>query len=200
MLKFRKVAVTGTIASGKTTVCQLFKELGAYVVSADEIVHQLLSPDTDIGKKVITLLGKDVVINGRFSRKAIANKVFCDERLLLALEELLHPEVQKEIEVKYRENFQKYSLFVAEVPLLFESDLQDFYDTTIAVTADEERCKRRFIETTSYDEAEFMRRVERLVALEQKAKMADLTIENNGSLEELRASVKKVYTILVQES
>ena len=200
MLKSRKVAVTGTIASGKTTVCQLFKELGAYVVSADEIVHQLLSPDTDIGQKVIALLGKDIVINGKFSREAIAKKVFFDERLLLSLEELLHPEVQKEIEVHYQENFQKYSLFIAEVPLLFESDLQGFYDKTIAVTADEKICKKRFIETTPYDETEFVRRTERMIAFEQKAKMADLTIENNGSLEELRASVEKVYTVLVQES
>ncbi len=200
MLNSRKVAVTGTIASGKTTVCQFFRELGAYVVSADKIVHQLLSPDTDIGQKVIALLGEDIVVNGRFSREAIAKKVFCDEHLLLSLEELLHPEVQKEIEVHYQENFQKYSLFIAEVPLLFESDLQGFYDKTIAVTADEKICKKRFKESTPYDEAEFVRRTKRMIAFEQKAKMADLTIENNGSLEELRASVEKVYTVLVQES
>ena len=61
MLKLKKIAVTGGLAAGKTTVCQLFKELGAYVVSADEIVHQLLSPDTAVGQQVVSLLGSDIV-------------------------------------------------------------------------------------------------------------------------------------------
>ena len=61
MLKLKKIAVTGGLAAGKTTVCQIFKELGAYVVSADEIVHQLLSPDTAVGQQVVSLLGSDIV-------------------------------------------------------------------------------------------------------------------------------------------
>ena len=98
MLKSKKIAITGNLASGKSTVCQFFKEQGAYVVSSDEIVHQLLSPETNIGKKVIALLGKDIVVEDRLNREAIAKIVFRDRQLLLRLEELLHPEVQKEIE------------------------------------------------------------------------------------------------------
>ena len=80
MLKLKKIAVTGGLAAGKTTVCQLFKELGAYVVSADEIVHQMLSPDTVVGQQVVSLLGSDIVSGLGIDRKKIAAKVFYPPR------------------------------------------------------------------------------------------------------------------------
>ena len=57
MLKLKKVAVTGGLSCGKSSVCRIFKELGAYVVSADKIVHQLLSPDANLGQKIVQLIG-----------------------------------------------------------------------------------------------------------------------------------------------
>ena len=85
MLKIKKVAVTGGLAAGKTTVCQLFKELGACVVSADEIVHQLLSPGTAVGQQVVSLLGSDIISDQGLDRKKIAAKVFSQPDLLLSL-------------------------------------------------------------------------------------------------------------------
>ena len=88
-ITLRKIAVTGGIASGKSTVCHLFEKLGAYTVSADAIVHQLLDPTQSLGKKVIVLLGPDVVIEGQLSRERIAQKVFCNPCLLKKLEKLI---------------------------------------------------------------------------------------------------------------
>src|SRR5580700_5876146 len=98
MLKTKKIAVTGGLAAGKTTVCQIFKELGAYVVSADEIVHQLLSPGTTVGQQVIKLLGSDIISGQELDRKKIAAKVFFQRDLLHLLEEIIHPAVFDEIE------------------------------------------------------------------------------------------------------
>lgn len=196
MLKLRKIAVTGNIASGKTTVCMLFKELGAYTLSADEIVHQLLSPETDLGQKIISLLGADVIVKGELCREEIAKKVFLDKRLLYRLEELLHPEVQKKIETRYQEIASlesQYCLFIVEMPLLFESKQESFYDTTIAVIADEKIRKKRFLQKGRYSKEEFHHREDRLLTQDEKAKRADFLLENNATKEALKEAVTKLF-------
>jgi dephospho-CoA kinase len=93
-METRKIAVTGTLSSGKSTVCQLLKEFGAYVVSADEIVHRLLRVETEIGQKVIDLLGEEILSEGQIDRAKIAKKVFRNPQLLQALEQIIHPQVR----------------------------------------------------------------------------------------------------------
>jgi len=197
VLKLRKVAVTGSVSSGKTTVCRLFEDLGAYVTSADAIVHQLLTPTTPVGQRVIDLLGNEIVVNGELDRKEIAKRVFRDPSLLEELEKQIHPEVQKVIEAKYQEVSQKtFPLFVAEIPLLFESGQETFYDTVIVVRADKESSRSRFTKTTPYEEAEFERREKRLMPIEEKCQRADFVFENSGSLSQLRHLVKTTFNSL----
>lgn len=192
MLRLKKIAVTGGIASGKSTVCRIFAELGAYVISADNIVHQLLDPTTDTGQQVIALLGNDIVVGHELNRERIAQKVFRDPSLLNKLERLLHPEVEKVIENHYNQiSPKKYPLFVVEIPLLFEAGFQKNYDLTLVVVADEKRCRERF-----QNADEFTRRTERLIPMRKKQELADLVIENNGSLEQLRQNVTKIFNSL----
>lgn len=202
MLKLKKVAVTGGLSCGKSSVCRLFKELGAYVVNADEIVHQLLSPEAPIGQQVIKLIGPDIVVNRQIDRSKIAKKVFNDPKLLRSLEEILHPAVTDEIKKQYQQAQTQgsASLFVVEIPLLFETDLGQFngqYDATIAVIADPAVCRRRFQESTRYDKDEFNKRMARQLSPEEKARRADFVIRNDGSFEDLRQAVIATYNILV---
>lgn len=197
MLVLRKVAVTGSIASGKSTVCRFFEELGAYVISADAIVHQLLIPSTSVGKKILEILGADILVDGELNREMIAKKVFRNPSLLEKVEKQLHPEVQKVIETKYQEISHKaYPLFVAEIPLLFESGLEIFYDKVIVVTSDKESRLRRFIKTTRYDEAEFERREKRLMPIAEKCRRADFVFNNHGNINQLNHLVKKTFNLL----
>lgn len=183
-----KVAVTGGVASGKTTVCQFFKELGAYVVSSDVIVHQLLSPDTNTGKKVIELLGQAIVKDGKLDRQKIAEIVFHNRELLDALEKLLHPLVMEEIDKEYkRAKEQKASLFVAEVPLLYEGGFETHFDVVVAVVADKPWV------------AVQKEREERQWPQEKKAEFADYVIRNSGSLQALKQLVAKLYNQLIAE-
>ncbi len=145
MLSLRKVAITGGVASGKSTVCELLKRLGAHVASADAIVHKLLTPRTDLGQQVIRLLGPDIVNEQQIDRLFVANKVFHDFSLLQALEAILHPPVFEEIERLYQEAAEaRAPLFAAEVPLLFEVGAQTRFDLSVAVFADEEVAQARF--------------------------------------------------------
>lgn len=202
MLTLKRIAVTGEIASGKSTVCHILKELGSYVISADEIVHQLLSPDTELGKNIVNLLGNEVVVDGSFHRKKISEKVFCNPDLLKKFEQLLHPKVQEVIDLSYHSLSQtkkRYSSFVAEIPLLFEAHLEKHYDTILLVMAHKSLCENRFTKKTALSPSEFLRRTQRLIPIEEKIKKSDFIIENNGSYEELEKHIKVIYKELIKE-
>lgn len=195
-----KVAITGGIASGKSTVCHFFKELGALVLSADSIVHGFLTPSSPIGKQVISLLGDDIVKGENIEREAVAKLVFNNPPLLKQLEDLLHPEVQKVVETTYQKLAQSREyvpLFIVEVPLLYESSLEEFYDYVLYVEADEARCQARFVQTTDYSEKEFLARKSRLLPAGEKRKKADYILENNKDLQSLKRSVNTIFNLLV---
>ncbi|MEK7339158.1 MAG: dephospho-CoA kinase [Verrucomicrobiota bacterium] len=197
----KKLAITGGLSSGKTTVCHLFKGLGAFVVSADEIVHNLLVPGSVIGQKVIQLFGPNIVENNSLNRKKIAQQAFLDLKLLKALEALIHPVVYAEIEKEYQRARQagKYPLFIAEIPLLYELFKQDEFDIVITVTADLSICQERFIKQTHQTIREFEQRMAQQINPENKAKKSDYVIKNNGSLACLKDQVTKLYSLLTTQ-
>jgi dephospho-CoA kinase len=201
MLKLRKVAITGGLSCGKSSVCRILKELGAYIVSADKIVHQLLSSDTNLGQEVVNLLGSDILVNQKLDRSRIAHLVFHDMELLQAYEKLVHPAVYREIDEDYqrqRKGSQPPPLFVAEIPLLFESGGKRDFDYTIAVVANLDICCKRFEEATGYDQTEFNNRMTRQFSLFDKAILADYVIMNNGTLSDLQQTTKELYLELIE--
>lgn len=199
MLKLNKVAVTGGLACGKSSACRFFKALGAYVVSADEIVHQLLSPQISLGQQVIALLGADIVVNGQIDRSLIAKKVFNNQKLLQSLQMILHPAVQDEIERQYQKVKKEgsFPLFVAEIPLLFETAGEKTFDYTVAVRTDPEYCRQRFKASTGYGDDEYNKRMAQQLSPDEKARRADYTIENNGTAEDLYKAVVYLYQMLI---
>lgn len=173
--------MTGSLASGKSEVCRLFAEMGAEVVSADQIAHQLLDPQTELGKQIIGLLGEEVLVEGKFNRDRIAAKVFPNGDLLRKLEELLHPRILEEIEEKY--NKCTSPLFVVEVPLLFECGWEKHFDETILVVADREVRAKRFMKS------DFQLREARFLPDAVKKRKADVVIENQSTLEDLKKQI-----------
>lgn len=194
----KKVAVTGGLASGKSSVCRILESHGAYVVSADEIVHQLLSSNTAIGLQVVNKLGSDIITNNHLDRKKIAKIVFSDPEKLRALEEILHPKVFEEIEKQYQMmKNSSYTLFAAEVPLLYESDGEKYFDAVIAVLSDASLCKMRFQKEGNVKPEEFLLRMSHQLPPVEKAAKADFIIINNGSLVELKSHVESLIPKLV---
>lgn len=194
MLILRKIAVTGGLASGKSTVCRFLKECGGYVVDADAVVHRLLSPETSVGQQVISLLGLTIVVGNRIDRKKIAQLVFSNREKLHGLEAILHPAVKEEIETEYNQvkKNSSYSFFVAEIPLLYEAKMEKFFDTVIAVVSDPALAKNRFSGT------DFEERIARQETTEAKAIKADFTLVNNGDVAALKQAVFKLASQLTK--
>lgn len=201
MLTLKRVAVTGGLSSGKSTVCQIFKELGAYVANADAIVHQLLTIQHPIGQKVIKVLGEEIQVDGALDRAKIAQMVFYQPLLLKSLEQILHPAVMNEIENQFKEVVRKQSapLFVAEIPLLFEGNFDKNFDETIAVISDKELAKKRYIDRTGNPADEFDQRSLNQLSPSEKAERASFVIYNNNTLDDLRVEVEKIFYLLTKK-
>ena len=180
----KKIAITGGLSSGKSTACRIFKELGAYVVSADEIVHHLLASDSKIQAEIVELLGSDVLVHGKLSRPTIAKKVFSHVKKLNSLEHILHPPVLHEIQRQYQaiKDNPKYSLFIAEIPLLYETKSESLFDFVVAIVTREDLCKNR----SGLEEATFAKRMLRQIPPDEKEAKADFSLLNNEGIEELK--------------
>ncbi len=183
------VAITGGIGTGKSTVLEIFSELGAQTLSADEIVHQLLRRD-DIKRQIREEFGDDVFSDDEIDRKALAGVAFSSEETRRRLESLLHPHVFQEIEVFIRQHGE--DVVVVEIPLLFETGSEYRFDYTVTVKAPEDLVYKR-LEERGIPVEEIKRRLSHQMPLEEKIRRADLVIDNSGSIEETRRQVERIW-------
>lgn len=189
----KRIAVTGGLACGKTTVCQIFRDLGAHVVNADEIVHQLLTPQTEVGKQVIALFGEKVSTGSKIDRNKIALRVFREPEMLKKLEAVVHPAVRQKIEEEKEKAERLDKLFIVEVPLLYEAKMDSDFDEVIVVACEQASAQKRF-ERSAY---EFKLRSDQQMKLEDKISKAHHVIRNDGSLIQLKSEVQKLYNQLI---
>ena len=188
------IAVTGPFASGKSTFVRLLGELGAETVSADEIVHDLLAEDEQAISRVVERFGSDVlksdVLKDRsVDRRALARKVFGDPEALRDLEDILHPLVRRETE--RRVVASGADLFATEVPLLFEGMSSGDYDYTVAVVVPEER-RRAWAAERGVDEAALRAIEARQLPQEEKARRADIVVQNDGGVDKLKRQAEEL--------
>lgn len=194
-LESKRVALTGGLSSGKSTVLAILKELGATVVNADELIHQLLYSNVTIAHRVLDLLGEEILDRGQLNRERIANKVFNNPQKLQQLELLLHPPLRQEIHRIYEEALRQAncSLFVVEIPLYFETGSDPWYHTSLCIDSDEGKCIERFIKKTGLTEKEYFERMHRQFPLAVKKEKAREYITNNSSIDALKQQVQAFY-------
>ena len=183
------IAVTGPFASGKSTFVRLLGELGAETLSADEVVHDLLSDDEQTVSRVVERFGDEVLGERGVDRGVLGRKVFGDPEALRDLENILHPLVRRE--TWRRVAASEAELFVTEVPLLFEGGSSADYDYTVAVTIPEER-RRAWAAERGVDEATLKGIEARQLSQEQKATLADVVVQNDGGVDKLKKQAEEL--------
>lgn len=198
MLKLKKIAVTGQLASGKSTICTFFNPDNSFIISADKIVHDLLATNHEIQKKVIQLLGPSIMQKQVINRKIIADIVFDDFDKLHALEEIIHPVVRDAIKKLFEKNHKNYKFFIVDFPLLFTVGMQNWFNHIIAVFADEKIRADRFI-ARGFTKEQFSKRSLALTTHDQQLKFADYSIQNNGTLDQLETKTKNIINNLKEK-
>lgn len=191
------VGLTGNIGMGKTTVLGMFEELGAFTVDADEIVHDLLEEGAVL-ERLRPVLGEDAFDSeGRLIKEKVSNKVFADEGLRRAMEDVLHPLVFERVDRLAAG--AKAEVVVVEATLIFERGHEGRFDKTITVYTDEETALAR-LDATGIPREEGVRRLASQMPIAEKTRRSDFAIDNSGTPEETRAKVRRVYRALEQEA
>ncbi len=191
------VAISGGIGAGKSTALESFRRHGAATVSSDEIVHHLLATDPKVKAALVERLGEEILgDDGDPDRERIALRVFRDREALDFLEKLLHPLVSREY-MAWREQLAKLpnppQVCVTEVPLLYEVGAETRFDKVVVITAP---TKLREARRGGWKDDREARRVPD----REKAKRADFTYVNTGTLDELDAWVAEVMATLTRTS
>ena len=191
------VGLTGGLGAGKSEALRALGELGAATLSTDAVVHELLATD-GLRDIVVARLGDDVVRDGALDRSLIAERVFGDEEARGWLEGELWPRVGQRM-IEWRQEVDALDppprAAVVEVPLLFESGMEQAFDATIAVIADEDVRAER---AGARGHASVDERAGRQLSQKEKAQKADYTVRNDGTLEELREKLSRVLARLDQ--
>lgn len=190
-----RVGVTGIFASGKGTVCEFFRELGAEIIDTDIIAREIMEPGQDGLKAIIEKFGSDFINpDGSLDRRGFANSVFGDNEKVKILNEITHPAIQKIVE----ERSSVEGIFMINTPLLFESGFDKIMKYNIVVTAGDNQVLDRGSKRDKISEEEIKERLKHQIPLNEKVKLADYIIDNSGTIEDTKRQVVDLWKILIQ--
>ncbi len=188
-----RVAITGNIASGKSTVERFLLELGYPCLNTDDAAHELLEDNQEVLK---AFSDHDILdANGKISREKLGKVVFSDKKLLAKLEGILHPMVRERILEFFAQNRTQKLLFVA-IPQLYEAKMQDLFDNVVLVYTDDEIRFERLLKRNSYTEEYARTRIQAQMSQEEKRNIADFCLENNGSIDDLKVQINSLLAEL----
>lgn len=192
------IGLTGGIASGKSTVSKILKELGAIIVDAD-IKAKEISEREDVVAEAKNIFGNDIIDNnGKIDRVKLKEIVFSNKEKLKELNNLIHPKVVNEFK-KIKESSNKNDIIIFDVPLLFETGMDKMCEKIILVFADKDTQIKRMIERDNIDKKLAEKIINSQMSLEEKLKKSQIHIENNGTLEDLKKKAENIYRELKGE-
>lgn len=188
------VGLTGGIASGKSTVSNMLKEMEIPVIDADVESRCAVQNGEPAYNQIVESFGQEIVLpNGEIDRQKLGSIIFHDEQKRKLLNSIVHPEVRrrmnekKEIAMKAKEK-----IVILDIPLLFESNLINMVDQTLLVYVDRNIQLTRLMERNQLSEEEAEARIQSQMPLAEKMKLADKMINNNGSLTETKEQLNKI--------
>jgi dephospho-CoA kinase len=195
------VGLTGGIACGKSTVAQIFVDLGAHLIDFDRLAHYVQDPGKPAYKEVINRFGKDILQpDKKIDRIKLGNIVFSDKKKLLELNNIVHPLVYQEWHVRLEKikKKEKHAIILSDVPLLFEGKMQHLFDLTMLVLIAPEEQLHRLIRRNKMSREEAGNRLKSQMPITEKIALADIVIDNEGSISETEKKVKQTWQELLR--
>lgn len=186
------IGITGNIACGKSTVSRLLEELGAFVIDADLVAHQVMVPGTPVWQQVVDAFGKGVLCaDGHIDRAKLGRVVFADAEALAWLERIVHPAVTERLETMIRE--ATAPVVVIEAIKLIESGFHQRCDELWVVTCPFQQQVERLTRQRCLTAEEALLRIKAQGPVEEKLRLADVVIVNSGARAELRQEVQRQW-------
>ena len=190
-----KLGITGGIASGKTTASSYFVNKEAYIFNADKESKKHLKSSITLQKKISDVFGNDVLIDNKIDFTSLAKVAFLNKINNSILNGLLWPEVYLIINNTYQKikKNNKYKIFVVDAALIFEANYMSFFDYTLLITASKNNRLDRAVNRKNISLENIQNRISLQMSEENKKKLADFTIINNGNIESLNKKLDKFY-------
>lgn len=185
------VGLTGGIGSGKSAVASIFRHLGASIIDADLIAHEVLAPGGAGTQRVVERFGSQILKEGAIDRAALATIVFSDASALADLESITHPLIRERFEVLVSQ-LPDDAIVIHDVPLLAEKDLECEYHLVIGVTSKIE-VRRERLALRGMSSAEMDLRMNSQLTDDERSRHCDVIIDNNSSLEDLSCQVSDLW-------
>ncbi|WP_010678383.1 dephospho-CoA kinase [Bacillus timonensis] len=188
------IGLTGGIASGKSTVSQMFKEAGIVVIDADVIARKVVEVGEEAYEQIVQAFGKDILSTDKtIDRPKLGSVIFFSEEKRLLLNSIVHPAVRKQMLIEkeeYMNNGEK--TIILDIPLLFESKLTALVDRTLLVYVDYETQLARLMERNNLSKEDAKARIQSQMPLKEKIKLADAVINNNGTIEATKNQLHEI--------
>jgi dephospho-CoA kinase len=188
------VALTGGIGSGKSTVAQIFQDLGAIVIDSDQLAREVVERGSTGFDQIVAAFGDQVLTNGDLNRSALAELVFREPEKRKLLEEITHPLIRKAF-AKIVESGKDESIIINQIPLLVESNNNYKFDHVITVSASEEIRIERLLKR-GMNMAQIRQRIQAQSTDAQRENISDSIIRNDKSHAELISEVERVWELL----
>ena len=191
------IGLTGGIASGKSTVSAILEELGADFINADLVGHQIYLPGRDAWKEIIDTWGQELLLLDRtIDRQKLGAIVFSDPKALAKLNEITHPriyiELEKEMTAKQKIGGDKKAL-VVEAAILIEAKWFPLFEQIWVVVTEKETAIQRLADSKGLTREQAQARINAQLSNEERISYANVVIENNGTLEEMRKQVEQAW-------
>jgi dephospho-CoA kinase len=196
-----RVGLTGNIASGKSQAALVFAELGAHIIDADVIAHELLHPGTPTYAKIVQAFGEGILLPDRtVDRRKLGRIVFNNGSQRLLLNNLIHAEVRDEVSRRIAdfEATASEGIIIVEAALLVETGSYRLYDCLIVVTCNPALQVERIVRRDGLPEPEARARMAAQMPVEEKLRLAQYTIDTSGNFEETRLQVRSIHLDLLR--
>ena len=191
----RVIGLTGGIGSGKSTVSRFLAELGAVIIDADKIGHEVYRPDTDTWRKLVKTFGRGILAaDNTIDRKKLGAIVFSNEEELKRLNAIVHPQITEIIKKQIDDYRRKEAkVIVLDAPVLLEAHAKNLVDEVWVVVADEENVIKRAVARTGLREEQIRDRIRAQMSKTERIKNAQVIIYNDGTPEDLRGKIKNLW-------